>query len=88
MRERLVRHQIVLYNAVERRLDGSTVEIGKSANRGEVIVIDSATEARLESLGALAAIGQTVEDIDREDEQTLEIYQALRRNASSAGASY
>ncbi len=81
-RQRLVRHAVVAYNTVERRPTGEAIEVPHTALRGEVITIEAVEEAKLDSMGALAVVGQTVADLDAEDEARIEAYRQGRLNAT------
>jgi hypothetical protein len=82
---RRIQAVVVLYQSDELDAKGERIAVHKSAKRGELITLSPREEARLDSLGALAAPGVSVEQMDKDGEAILDSYRAARSSVS-AGA--
>jgi hypothetical protein len=77
-KERMVRHVSALYHSTELDVQGREYTVVRSAMRGDTVALSSSEEARLDVLGALAAPGQTLADIEAAIQRTHEAYRAER----------
>jgi hypothetical protein len=78
-----VRDVIIGYTSRLRRTDGTTAEFTSQAARGETVILDPLEEARLDASGALAAIGQTVSDMNAELAEIKDTYIRERQSIAS-----
>ncbi len=86
--ERMVAIQIVLYTARQLDAQGRVVEVGKVAARGDTVTLDARELARLESLGALAPSGWSIEQLDASDEAVHGAYVAARQAIVQGAEAY
>jgi hypothetical protein len=81
LHRRTVRHLGCSYTSRVPGPDGTVRETLVAAIRGEEILLTATEAARLDTLGALAAEGETTEDVLREVDAKIEAYREARRGA-------
>jgi len=86
--ERRVQHLFVQHRAVQLDFKGNEVEVLLTAQRGELSTFTLSEAARLDSLGALAPDGHTVEMIRADIDRTYQAYLSQRRQMPDDGASF
>jgi hypothetical protein len=87
-RERIVRHAVVIYETKLRRPDGTAVTVSKTAERGDLVVLDAVEEAKLDALGALGADGETLEQIEAAISEQQDLFRQSRQNAAGPGEAF
>jgi hypothetical protein len=87
-RERIVRHAVVIYETKLRQPDGTAVTVSKTAQRGDLIVLDAVEEAKLDALGALGAEGETLAEIEAAISQAQDDFRASRQSVTGPGEAY
>lgn len=86
MIERRVSALYVLFKSLERNASGETVEVVRTADRGELVSLPLAEAARLDGLGALAPEGWTAQDIQDDLKRLHAEYTSGRQRAADDGS--
>ncbi len=73
------------WNSRERGADGAVTVVQHVGKTGDSIVVDPVEEQRLEAIGALAPIGATAADVEREAQARIDQYAAGRRTLPDYG---
>ncbi len=81
--ERQIAHVVALVKTEGVGLDGEAVESLATVERGATVTISRTEEARLEVLGALFPLGETVDDLHRREQVVYEAYCSARRSATT-----
>ena len=85
---RLVSGAVVVVEQEAFDVEGKPVVSFVSAMRGEHVTLTLKEQARLDHLGMLAPVGQTIEDVERHAELVRQAYVQARQSAVSSPSGF